>query len=60
MLKIDQLNQYYGQSHTLWGEAGPFVLWTDAARRTPGRDAGLDRCYMDVSCATLGWGVLSC
>ncbi len=53
MLKIEQLNQYYGQSHTLWGELGPFALWADAARRTPGREAGLDRGYMDVSCAGL-------
>jgi hypothetical protein len=54
MLKIEQLNQYYGQSHTLWGEAGPFVQWTDAARRTPGREAGLGRRYTDVPCATSG------
>ena len=52
MLKIEQLNQYYGQSHTLWGEWGPFVRWTDAALRTPGRDAGPDRGYRDVSYAS--------
>ncbi len=51
MLKIEQLNQYYGQSHTLWGESGPFARWADAARRTTGREAGLDRGDRDVSCA---------
>ena len=53
MLKIEQLNQYYGQSHTLWGESGPFVQWTDAGVRTPGRDAGPERGDMDVSYATV-------
>jgi len=51
MLKIEQLNQYYGQSHTLWGERGPFAQWADAVRRTPGREAGLDGGYRDVSYA---------
>ena len=53
MLKIEQLNQYYGQSHTLWGEPGPFARWADAARRTPGMEAGPDCGYRDVSYACL-------
>jgi hypothetical protein len=60
MLKIEQLNQYYGQSHTLWGESGPCARWADAARRTPGRDAGLDRGDRDVSCAYLKKKVARC
>jgi hypothetical protein len=60
MLKIEKLNQYYGQSHTLWGETGPFVQWTNAAGRTPGRDAGPDRGDTDVSYATAQTGVRPC
>jgi hypothetical protein len=60
MLNIEQLNQYYGQSHTLWGESGPFARWADAARRTPGRDAGLDSSHTDVSCATVESGTTLC
>ena len=59
MLKIEGLNQYYGQSHTLWGECGPFARWADAAARTTGRDAGLDRADRDVSVVTLD-GYLAC
>jgi hypothetical protein len=53
VLRIEELNQYYGQSHTLWGEGGPFVRWTDAAGRTPGMEAGLECADRDVSCATV-------
>ena len=45
MLRIEQLNQFYGESHTLWGEQGTFVQWTNAALRTPGIYAGPGRCY---------------
>lgn len=60
MLKTEGLNQYYGQSHTLWGESGPIARWANAARRTTGRDAGLDRADRDVSYATVSRGHLPC
>jgi hypothetical protein len=49
LLKVTGLNQFYGQSHTLWGEPRPTPLWSVAARRTPGKDAGPDRAERDVS-----------
>jgi hypothetical protein len=60
MLKIEQLNQYYGQSHTLWGEPEPCAQWADAAWRTPGREAGLERGYREVSYACLIRGMPRC
>jgi len=42
MLKIEKLNPFYGESHTLWGEQGPFAQWTHEALRTPGIYAGPD------------------
>ena len=60
MLKIEQLNQYYGQSHTLWGEPGPFARWANAAVRTTGMDAGLDRSHTDVSKGPRAAGVHPC
>jgi hypothetical protein len=52
MLKIENLNQYHGQSHTLWVSRDRLPKWAIAARRTPGREAGPDHTDRDVPCAT--------